>query len=80
MLSLQATGFLLAALCERLGLCLPPEARRKLLDHPPPDAESVTTAVFAAEGLERAPSHRVLYRQALALAERAFADHARADT
>ncbi len=80
MLSLQATGFLLAALCERLGLCLPPEARRKLLDEPPTDAESFTAAVFAAEGLERAPSHRDVYRDALALAERVYADHSRAGT
>jgi hypothetical protein len=80
MLSLQATGFLLAALCERLGLRLPPEARRMLLDDPPQDAESFTAAVFAAEGLEHPPSHRTLYRDALAIAERAFADHRRADT
>ena len=82
MLSLQGAGFLLAALCDQLGLCLPPEARRKILDHAPPDAASFTDAVFAAEGLERAPSresHRDLYRDALALAERAYADHARAD-
>lgn len=73
MLSLQETGFLLAALCRELGLCLPPEARRVLLDQSLPDAESFTAAVFAAEGLERAPQHRALYRDALALAERAFA-------
>jgi len=79
MLSLQGTGFLLAALCERLGLCLSPEARRKLLEQAPPDAASFTDAVFAAEGLERAPSKRALYRDALALAEQAFADHSRAD-
>ena len=78
MLSLQGTGFLLAALCEQLGLCLSPEARRKLLDQAPSDAESFTAAVFAAEGLEHQPSDRDLYRNALAMAERAFADHSRA--
>ena len=79
MLSLQGTGFLLAALCEQLGLCLSPEERRKLVDQAPPDASSFTDAVFAAEGLERVPSLRARYRDALALAERAFADHSRSD-
>jgi hypothetical protein len=80
MLSVRGTGFLLSELCARHGLCLPPEARRALLEQAPPDAESFTAAVFAAEGLGRAPSHRALYRDALALAERAYADHSRADT
>jgi hypothetical protein len=80
MLSLQGTGFLLAALCEQVGLCLSPEERLKLVEQAPPDARSFTDAVFAAEGLERAPSHRAKYRDALALAERAFADHSRGDT
>ena len=80
MLSLQETGFLLAALCRELGLCLPPEARRTLLDQSPPDAESFTAAVFSAEGLERARADRVLYENALAMAERAFADHAQPNT
>jgi len=79
MLSLQGTGFLLAALCERLGLCLPPEARRALLDQAPPDAESFVAAVFAAEGLVRPRAQHDLYRDALALAEQAFADHSGAD-
>ena len=80
MLSLQGTGFLLAALCERLGLCLPPEARRALLDQAPPDAESFVAAVFAAEGLVRPRAQSALYRDALALAEQAFANHSRADS
>ena len=79
MLSLQETGFLLAALCEQLGLCLSPEERRNLVDRAPPDARSFTDAVFAAEELERVPSHRARYRDALALAERAFGDHSGAD-
>ena len=78
MLSLQETGFLLAALCRELGLCLPPEARRALLDQSPSDAERFTAAVFAAEGLERASSRRDLYESARAMVERAFSDHARA--
>jgi hypothetical protein len=78
MLSLQGTGFLLSELCTRHGLCLPPEARRHLLEQAPPDAESFTAAVFAAEGLERAPSDPDVYRDALALVRQAFADHARA--
>jgi len=80
MLSLQGTGFLLAALCERLGLCLPPEARRALLDQAPPDAESFVAAVFAAEGLVRPRAQNDLYRDALALAEQAFADHSRGES
>ena len=80
MLSLQGTGFLLAALCDQLGLCLPSEARRALLDQAPPDAESFVAAVFAAEGLVRPRSHHDLYRDALALAEQAFANHSRSDT
>ncbi len=77
MLSLQGTGFLLAALCERFGLCLSAEARRRILDQAPPDAESFTDAVFAAEGLERSASRRALYADALALVEQAYADHSR---
>lgn len=80
MLSLRATGFLLSELCARYGVCLSPESRRKLLDQAPADAESFTAAVFAAEGLERAPTHRALYQDALALARLAYADHSRADT
>ena len=78
MLNLRATGFLLAALCDQLGLCLSPEARRKVLDEAPPDAESFVAAVFAAEDLDAATSHRALYDDALALAERAFADNSSA--
>jgi len=77
MLSLQGTGFLLAALCDQLGLCLLPEERRTLVDQAPPDARSFIEALFAAESLERVPSHRAKYQDALALAERAFADHSR---
>ena len=80
MLSLQGTGFLLAALCDRLGLCLPPEARRTLLDQAPPDAESFVAAVFAAEGLVRPRAQDDLYRDALALAEQAVDDHSRGDS
>ncbi len=79
MLSLQGTGFLLAALCDQLGLCLPPEARVSLVEQAPPDAKSFIEAVFAAEGLVRAQSHGAVYQDALALAERVFADHARPD-
>ena len=80
MLGLQGTGFLLAELCTRLGLCLSPEARRKVLDLAPPDAESFTAAVCEAEGLAYAPSHCTLYRDALALAEMAYADRRRSDS
>jgi hypothetical protein len=79
MLSLQETGFLLAALCRELGLCLSPEERRALLDQSLPDAESFTEAVFAAEGVGRARSDHALHQRALATVERVFADHARAD-
>lgn len=74
MLTLQGTGFLLAALCEQLGLCLSPEERRRLVDQAPPDARSFTDAVFAAEGFARVGSHRAKYQDALALVERAFAN------
>ena len=77
MLSLQGTGFLLAALCDQLGLCLSPEERRQLVEQAPPDPRSFTDALFAAESLERVPSHRARYQDALTLAERAFADHSR---
>ena len=80
MLSLQRTGFLLSELCERLGLCLSPDARRTLLDKPLPDAASFTTAVFAAEGVRASPSSRDLYRDALALVERAYAEARPRDT
>ena len=79
MLSLQRTGFLLSELCERLGLCRPPEARRELLDQAPPDAVSFTTAACSAEGLEATTAKRVLYREALALVERAYAGLRRPD-
>jgi hypothetical protein len=80
MLSVRATGFLLSELCERFGLCLPPEDRRRLLDHAPAGPEEFTAAVFAAEGVVRAPSHRALYRDALALVERAYANDRRPAT
>jgi hypothetical protein len=80
MLSLQGAGFLLSELCERLGLCLPPEARRQLVEQALPDAASFTDAVFAAEGFEGGRANRALYADALALAERAYADNRRADT
>ncbi len=80
MLSLQETGFLLAALCRELGLCLSPEERRTLLDQSPPDAESFTAAVFSAESVGRARSDRALHQSALTMAERVFAAHARADS
>lgn len=80
MLSLQETGFLLSELCERLDLCLPAEARRNLLNADLSDPERFTAAVFAAEGMGRASSHRAVYRDALALVEQAFANHHRADS
>ena len=76
MLSLQATGFLLSELCVQLGLCLPAEARRTLVEQPPSDAASFTAAVFAAEGLTGRSANRDLHRDALAIVERAYADHA----
>lgn len=79
MLTLQETGFLLSELCARFSLCLSPEARSTLLDQTLRDAESFTAAVFAAEDLDGAPSHRALYHDALALVEQAYARRPRAD-
>ncbi len=79
MLSLQATGFLLSELCAQLDLCLPPAARRRLLDQAPPDAESFTAAVFAAEGMEDRAGDADLRRAALAFAEQTYAEHGSQD-
>ena len=77
MLSLQRTGFLLSALCERFELCLPPEARRHLLDQAPSDAASFTAAVFAAQPRGVASAGGAVYQDALALVERAYDDQRR---
>jgi hypothetical protein len=73
MLSSREAEFLLAELCSRLGLCLPPDARDRLIACVPVSAEAFAAAVFRAEGLERGPANRRLFADALATAERAFA-------
>jgi hypothetical protein len=74
MLSLKDTGFLLAALCERYGLCLPPEDRLRIIEQAPTDAVSFTEAFFASEGLVVRAGKRAFYSEALALAEEAFGE------
>ena len=76
MLSERQVEFLLEELCVTYGCCVPPDAWESLVVEPPPDPEGFALAVFRAEGVEPAPSHRRLYRQVLAHVERAY-DRAR---
>ena len=43
---------LLVDLCVRLGHCLPPAEKQRLLDDPPSDVDAFTDAVLAAEGYD----------------------------
>lgn len=54
---------LLERLCTQFGLCLAPEGRQRLTEHPPSDALSFTDAVFIEEGLDPTTVDRHLYRQ-----------------
>jgi hypothetical protein len=45
-------GQLLDDLCVRLGFCLSPDAKRRLVQSPPGDVDAFTDAVFAAEGMD----------------------------
>ena len=65
---------LLDDLCIRLGFCLPPDARSRLLETPPADAAAFTDAVFIAEGMNPALVDRHLYRQVRAMVVRAFSE------
>ena len=76
MLSERQVEFLLEELCVIYGFCLPAEANERLLADPPPDPEGFTLAIFRAEGIEPAPSHRKLYREVLAHVQRTY-DRAR---
>ncbi len=73
MLSKDETAQLLDDLCGRLGLSLPPEVRQSFFDAPPPDVDSFTAEVFAAEGLDTDTIERYHYRQVHAIVARAFA-------
>ena len=75
MLSLRATGFLLAELCTRFGFCLSPEDRAALLAGPPADATGFALAVLAAEGFADAPTEHVL-----AVIEQAYGNQLGTDT
>ncbi|MCV2393903.1 hypothetical protein OEB99_06250 [Actinotalea sp. M2MS4P-6] len=48
---MDAAG-LLDDLCVRLGYCLPPEDRQRLIDDPPTSVDAFTDAVVRAEGLD----------------------------
>lgn len=43
---------LLDDLCTRLGYCLPPEARQRIVNDPPASVDGFTDAVIIAEGLD----------------------------
>jgi len=45
-------GRLLEDLCVRLGYCLPPEAKDRILSDPPKSVDAFTDAVAMAEGLD----------------------------
>lgn len=47
-------GRLLDELCVDCGFCLPPDARGRLEQAPPPSIDAFTDAVFVAEGLDPA--------------------------
>jgi hypothetical protein len=50
MLSASEVEWLLDTLCVDLGFCLPPAARKILIEHPPTGPDDFTDAVFVAEG------------------------------
>jgi hypothetical protein len=54
---------LLATLCVRLGLCLPPGEAQRLKDSPPLDPDAFTNAFLIAYGLD--PTYSSLRRQVL---------------
>src|SRR5260370_6446383 len=43
-------GFLLSTLCEKLGYCLPPDERERLISNPPVTVYEFTEAVIWADG------------------------------
>jgi hypothetical protein len=61
---------LLAALCEELGICLPPEEQVRIAATPPLTAEAFANAVLQAEGLD--PTDQSLRCQILARVTKAF--------
>ena len=77
-LSEKQIHWLLEELCVGHGFCLPVESQRRLRDDPPTDAEALTRAVFAAEGLNFDAAEESVRRSVFARAERAFARAAEA--
>ena len=52
---------LLYRVCVDLGLCLDPRTYEQLVTNAPDDADAMTDAIFAAEGMNRANADRALY-------------------
>jgi len=52
---------LLYRVCVDLGLCLDPGTYDHLVTHAPDDADAMTDAIFAAEGMNPANADRALY-------------------
>lgn len=63
---------LLDRLCIRLGFCLPPDAKQRLMREPPEDVSFFTDAVFREEGLDPELADRHLYRQVRDVVRGAF--------
>jgi hypothetical protein len=71
-LSVEQCSRLLDKLCVRMGFCIPPLERERLVDNPPAEVLAFTDAVFVAEGMDPAMATRQLYRQVRDLVREAF--------
>jgi hypothetical protein len=64
---------LLATLCTKLGICLPPSEQERIAATPPRDIGEFTRQVFLAERLD--PSDKPLFDPARDFVEKAFVGH-----
>jgi len=63
---------LLHVVCVKLGLCLTPDTYDRLVTDALGDIESLTDAIFVAEGMSPQTANRNLYGQVRACVEQAF--------
>lgn len=71
-LSEAETSRLLDALCVKLGFCLPPDERKRIVQAPPEDVRTFTDTVFTGDGMNPELADRHLDRQVLAMVREAF--------
>ncbi len=66
-------SFLLSTLCEKLGYCLPPDERDRLLTNPPLTVYEFTEAVFWADGEDPDAADKKLLNDVRSVVAAAFA-------